>query len=234
MPVVIPSFAPAPGENAESFMARLANLGLEPQPTTDESEFDPGNVYDTQPPVGDRVRQGAPVKVRVRSSPRNSCADHGTNEDPDPSRGWKPMTRAQFDPAPLPPAPFVDGQGNEVPLRWGHTLKTDALDRYGRPIGWRGWGYRKIQAKHGWNASDVSLTTEALTHQAQDAKWTLPSVGKLYVGTPRFVGSDICARVVVVDFTLYTMPGGGEQLVKGISNSYDVFVAHGDEGGEDE
>jgi hypothetical protein len=43
-------------------------------------------------------------------------------------------------------------------LRWGFT--TPNLDN--THIEWRGWGYRKIKAKHGWTAADLETTRVAL------------------------------------------------------------------------
>jgi PASTA domain len=231
MPVVIPSFAPAPGESADGFMSRLTDVGLQPQETTTDLDFAPGTVYETSPPVGSRVHQGDEVKVRVRTAPRDSCADHGTNVDPDPSRGWKPLQRAQFDDAPTPPAPFEDGDGNSIPLRWGATLETSTIGTHGYPVGWKGWGYRKIEAKHGWNAADIAATEQALQQPPETARW---SGGLVYLGLPRVIGSDVCERLVVVDTNSFAMPDGTEHLTKGIITSYDLQMTSLDDDGMDD
>jgi hypothetical protein len=232
MPIVVPSFASAPGEDADAFTARLTDMGFSPEQTTTTLDFAPGAVEGTSPEPGTKLHRGDEVKVAVRTDPNNDCEDHGTNADPDDSRGWKPLTRAQFDDAPDPPQPFLDGQGNEVHLRWGATLQTSRIDKStGRPVLWDGWGFRHIAAKHGWNADDIAQTQAALLLLPTPAGW---AGGKYYWGPPRRVGSFVCVRKVVVDTNTFTMPDGSGELAKGIVTSYDIKLADATQGGDGE
>jgi hypothetical protein len=54
--------------------------------------------------------------------------------------------------------PSAEGADGVAYLRWGVTTPSISNTH----IEWRGWGYRKIAAKHGWTADDLEATRLAL------------------------------------------------------------------------
>jgi len=104
---------------------------------------------------------------------RNQCrpTDSAPSGDPAPLRGTQDFLqdpvrwRAHYDTVPsgeFPPSSVVpeDGlpaTGGPAYMRWGWTSLS-----HKETIDWQGWGYRKIVAKHGWGATALERTSEAL------------------------------------------------------------------------
>src|SRR5215208_3117596 len=68
------------------------------------------------------------------------------------------LRRYQQVPGAVYPAAGLPSINGAVYMRWGFT--TPNVDN--SHIEWRGWGYRKIQAKHGWGSDDLEATRVAL------------------------------------------------------------------------
>jgi hypothetical protein len=93
-------------------------------------------------------------------------------------------------------APFTrrTETGDTVPtaLRFG-TLR---LRRNGR---WRGWGYRKVYAEHGWGVDEQVATQQALSTPPQPHGFRgADAYTNVYVGPDYEQNGTICARIVVV------------------------------------
>jgi hypothetical protein len=126
-----------------------------------------------------------------------------SNEDPAPDRGTAdsgPEFVARYDqvpeatPFPLTGLPTVTGQAY---LYWGFTVRSDDPS-----IGWHGWGYRHIKAKHGWSQADLDATRDALLSGApvedDEVEGRYRYLGDEYPGT----NGALCKRLVVVDTDL--------------------------------
>jgi hypothetical protein len=123
-----------------------------------------------------------------------------TSADPGLGRGTADSGQQFLDryeqvPSTVAPATGFPTVNGTVYLRWGWTSPN--VDN--PHIDWRGWGYRKIAAKHGWSSADATATATALldtTPTAQDADGDRYR----YVG-PTYPGANgaVCQRVVVVN-----------------------------------
>ena len=99
-------------------------------------------------------------------------ADQQPAGDPDPSRGtedflqdparwnarYEVVPSAEYPPGSDVPEDGLIATGGRVYMRWGWT----SLDAENPLIDWRGWGYRKIVAKHGWGPTALARTEAAL------------------------------------------------------------------------
>lgn len=95
-------------------------------------------------------------------------------------------------------------------LRWGSTTwGGQYLDD------WPGWGWRHIQAKHGWGPSDEAATRAALASPVVQTE-TDPTT-MVYRGVEYQRNGAICQRKVVVQFSAATGP-------KGIISSYGDYL----------
>jgi hypothetical protein len=81
-------------------------------------------------------------------------------------------------------------------LRWGVTTPNVS----NRHIDWRGWGYRKIVAKHGWGPDDLEATRIALLNGSPEPHAAIP-------GRYRYLGPEYggragarCRRMVIVEY----------------------------------
>ena len=117
------------------------------------------------------------------------------------------------------PATDAPGDGRAY-LRWGETSpNVDNSD-----IEWRGWGYRKIKAKHGWGPADREATRVALLSPNPIASVRIP--GRYEYHGPEYRGqaNALCVRVVVVDYEksedLELRPGYEDLPPAGIVTSY--------------
>lgn len=108
--------------------------------------------------------------------------------------------------------PSINGQ---VYLRWG--VSTVALDN--THIEWRGWGYRKIKAKHGWGPDDLEATRVALLDAAPKPHPKVP--GRAIYQGPEYAGRNgaRCRRLVVVDHE-FTEDDAGAPNPAGIITSF--------------
>lgn len=132
-----------------------------------------------------------------------ACAlgDGGTGADPGLERGSGEtgeefLRRYQQVPGAVYPAAGLPSINGAVYMRWGFT--TPNVDN--SHIEWRGWGYRKIQAKHGWGSDDLEATRVALLDPT-------PELDPTIAGRYRYVGPEYpgrsearCQRVVVVEY----------------------------------
>jgi hypothetical protein len=100
-------------------------------------------------------------------------------------------------------------------LRWGETKWAGSyIDN------WSGWGWRHIQAKHGWSAADEAATREALLTPAFTVEQTGTSMR--YYGANYEQNGVVCRRRVVVEYGVYD--GDPEGSPKGIITSYAEVV----------
>lgn len=129
---------------------------------------------------------------------RDDCrpADSIQGGDPDPLRGtqnylqdpdrwrarYETVPQAEFPPGSSVPESGLPGVGGPAYMRWGWA----ALDAEKAFIGWEGWGYRKIVAKHGWGPTALQKTTEALQ--------TTPGRSGPFGGYDQYVGPPYGSR----------------------------------------
>lgn len=135
---------------------------------------------------------------------RDDCEFPHGGEDPGTGRGTREpgqgsgseeeyQARYELAPGSVFPTGGVSTTSGQVYLRWG--FASPNLDN--QIIDWRGWGYRKIAAKHGWGAEDQTRTIEAL--QATGTHEGGPSDRWRYRGPPRSGRNGAtCERLVVV------------------------------------
>lgn len=85
---------------------------------------------------------------------------------------------------------------------------------------WDGWGYRKIQAKHGWGPSDAAATRETLLTPWKTSKQEEPagSTSLRFTGFEYSRGGALCRRVVVVEFG-----SADSEVPKGIITSFGAY-----------
>jgi hypothetical protein len=110
----------------------------------------------------------------------------------------------------------TDAEGAPNPyLRYGTTAwGGDHIDR------WGGWGWRHIQAKHGWDEDDEAATRDALATPAatiEQSPTSMRYIGEVYPQN----GAD-CERVVTVEYGVH--PGDPLGTPKGIITSYGRVV----------
>lgn len=131
------------------------------------------------------------------------CAlgDGGTGNDPGLDRGSGStgdefLRRYDQVPDAVYPASGLPSVHGAVYLRWGVTSPN--VDN--TQIEWRGWGYRKIAAKHGWSAGDREATRLALLDAVPTPDPRTPG-RYTYLGA-EYVGSNNarCRRIVVVEY----------------------------------
>lgn len=126
------------------------------------------------------------------------CDLSGGAGDPGPGQSGDP-----YDAVPVSefPAGGVPATGGQAILRWGQA----SLNAENEQIDWRGWGYRKILAKHGWTDADRVATIEALGDPSPRIKQVPPDGHDRheYEG-PEYAGRNgaSCVRVVEVDHDL--------------------------------
>ena len=78
---------------------------------------------------------------------------------------------------------------------------------------WKGWGWRHIQAAHGWSAADDAATREALSLPMQYQQTTTSAV---HLGPEYVQNGATCRRRVVVEYEQHP----GEPEPRGIITSY--------------
>jgi hypothetical protein len=143
-----------------------------------------------------------------------SYQNPGGNADPDP------FTKYYETPFAITNRP--PGYGStEIYLHYGSTRWIPAVHPEEAPWyrdAWDGWGYRHIQAKHGWSELDREETQLALAEDTApvdqgNGKWLykapVPTEGE---------GGVTCTRDVVVDFE----PGEGDPRPRGIVTSFNA------------
>lgn len=160
-----------------------------------------------------------PLNHDTATDEDDDCAlgSGGTNEDPGLGRG-SGDTGEEFQrrydqvPSDVYPAAGLPSVNGTVYLRWGlSTVNTDNTH-----IEWRGWGYRKIKAKHGWSPEDLEATRVALLDAAPDGDARVEGRAK-YRG-PEYTGRNgaRCRRLVIVNHAL----SGGAPHPEGIVTSF--------------
>jgi len=95
-------------------------------------------------------------------------------------------------------------------LRWG----TVTVELEGESVGYPGWGYQHIKAKHGWtsvdeNATRAALLTRAFPNKKRSESWD-------FIGPAYTQGRALCTREVIVNFGVQ----GEEPQPRGIVTSY--------------
>lgn len=149
----------------------------------------------------------------------------GTNEDPGLGRGSgetgaEYLRRYEKVPDAVAPQSGFPTVNGVTYLRWGVT--TPNVDN--SHIEWRGWGYRKIQAKHGWTAADRTATATALLDPAPILD---PRSGQrdryIFIG-PEYPGptGSVCERVVVVEYGL-----SDDDIAKGATAAAGILTSFG-------
>ena len=121
------------------------------------------------------------------------------------------------------PATDAPGDGRAY-LRWGETSPN--VDN--SHIEWRGWGYRKIKAKHGWGAADREATRVALLSPNPIPSPTVPGRYEYHGSEYQGAGNAVCIRVVVVDYEKTTdeelRPGYEDLPSAGIITSFGARI----------
>jgi hypothetical protein len=135
-----------------------------------------------------------------------SYQNPGGSSSPEP---YEPKLQEAFEttgrPSAAPDAP-------DPYLRWGETTWRGAFQD-----NWDGWGWRHIQAKHGWSAADEAATRQTLLSPINTDGGNEGSTSMTYFGAEYTQNGAVCARTVVVEFGEHTGP-------KGIITSFGGFV----------
>jgi hypothetical protein len=128
----------------------------------------------------------------------------GGNDVPDP---YDVRPEGEFEATGRPSG--AQGAPNPV-LRWGEaTWGGSYIDR------WPGWGYRHIQAKHGWSDDDIAATRAALLAPVVATEEDPTTM--VYRGAEYTQNGALCQRRVVVQYNPSTGP-------KGIITSYGDYL----------
>ena len=107
--------------------------------------------------------------------------------------------------------PTTEPDAPDPYLRWGSTSwGGGTLDS------WPGWGWRHIQAKHGWSYLDEAATREALLNPVEPPEQAGSSL--TFIGPDYTKGTAVCDRIVVVEF------GQGTGDPQGIITSYGDYL----------
>ena len=168
-----------------------------------DHEADPLNFPDpTVPETDDQNKHHCDVSTPNYSNPTSNAPDPYTLKRPEPFA-------TSYRPEILPDAP-------DPYLRWGETSwQQGTLDN------WDGWGWRHIQAAHGWTAADELATEEALAQpfsteggKGNDTSITFHSETYTQQGA-------LCERLVVVNFG---SPPDSPNPPKGIITSYGKYL----------
>jgi hypothetical protein len=176
----------------------------------------PGSVRVTVPTSGTPITDTS-TAVEIRTEPAeadrptesdtrdDACArgDGGTDIDPDASVGnatnptqYEPVAEYSPFPRAVDPSDAANPQGAFETVR---LLKGQAIDvRITEPSkAWRGWGWRKISAKHGWSEPDVIDTAMALNTTPDPNPGNSP-YSWIYTGVPFSQNGVECQRKVYV------------------------------------
>ena len=123
--------------------------------------------------------------------------------DPAPERGTGTTGSeflARYDRVPDSefPTSGLPATGGRVYMHWGWTAPSaNPIQR------WKGFGYRKIKAKHGWSSADLAATEQALQTTPIPDPDNQEQGRYLYVGSEYSGSGDArCVRFVVVDYEL--------------------------------
>lgn len=126
--------------------------------------------------------------------------DGGTGADPGLERGSGEtgdefLRRYDQVPDAVHPVAGLPSINGTVYMRWGFTMPN--IDN--SHIEWRGWGYRKIEAKHGWGDGDLEATRVALQDSSPVEHGTV--AGRFRYLGPEYTGDNgaRCKRLVVVE-----------------------------------
>lgn len=211
MPVEVPDFTQAPGEDAADYIDELDADELQTYrivvPVAPEPGFGDGKVFDVDPAPGTRVHKSDEISVSANPTTRGSgTCERGPGIDPG----------AQADPfAPFtdvaPPPPYTardpDNGSTTVYLRAGKATDIDT-----------GWGWRHIEWKHGWDSAAASQTELALsTDLLPESEPSGPPWGRSYNYYWFFLQNrDFCTRRVTVQL----VAGPTDPAPKGIITSF--------------
>jgi hypothetical protein len=126
-----------------------------------------------------------------------------------------PHTPNLPDPLPASGRPSGAAGAPDPYLRWGTTSWGGTnIDN------WAGWGWRHIQAKHGWSAADEAATRTTLQAPVFTEEQTATSMR--YYGPEYQQNGAICRRRVVVEYGVQT--GDPDGTPKGIITSFAEVV----------
>lgn len=104
-------------------------------------------------------------------------------------------------------------------LRWGKaSWKEDFLDN------WDGYGWRHIQAKHGWGAGDLADTATVLQNPVGGGPSDDGTGRAVYLGQPYPWDGVVCQRRVVVDYSDIGDPTAPPNIPLGVVTSYAQLV----------
>lgn len=156
-PLKVPAPATAPGEDAPNYVETLEEDGLDRYkivvPETFEPGYGDGKVFRVDPAPGSAVQAGQEVTISVTPTDRGSApCERGLGVDPEPQADpYAERPESRF------PAwdPTAGAQGT-VPFRWGDASDVD-----------RGWGWRHIEWKHGWDPAETALALNIATNRCR-------------------------------------------------------------------
>ena len=135
--------------------------------------------------------------------------NRGGSAEPDP---YLPRESAAFE---VPDRPSGATNGPDPYLRYGTANWTgDYIDN------WGGWGWRHIQAKHGWTDDDAAATRATLLSPVLTDEQSPTSMR--YAGAEYTQNGAVCARVVVVEYGVHAGDPAGTP--KGVITSYGNFI----------
>jgi hypothetical protein len=148
-----------------------------------------------------------------RHEQRCDLASGGTNADPAPELGTAFNEPAHYEVKTPFTRQTLDGGQAATAMKVGWTKPIPP------PKYWDGWGWRHVEAKHGWRAADLAATQEALmTTPFPGARGRLTYIGPEYAQN-----GVLCQRVVVV--ASERLADLDEPEPKGIMTSYGALAS---------
>jgi len=230
------------GETWQACEAALADRGVTMYRTyemVEDSSVPEGSITASDPAAGSHIDPddtAVPVVAHIRINPNEEdegqiCDDPYVNDrtTTDPSSLTQPGNPLEF--TQVPPTvgligplygaavnPFPTQDGDSVPVYYGNATNS--------PTGWKGFGWYKIKAKHGWSATADQRTRQALL---TGLRWTQSNGRQFYLdfGNPFEVTraggpTQECAQFVVVDRVASPRPLG---IVTSFGRDLPGFVA---------
>jgi hypothetical protein len=153
-----------------------------------------------------------PERTSVEDQRKCELGDRGTHQDPDPTRTIEKNDPALYERHQTFAAKGIDGG------EWFPDLYKGWTDEHAGADGWGGWGWRHIDAKHGWRQADIDATAQAL----QSTPIRQDNGALRYVGAQYEQNGALCERWVIV---WDTRRDDDEPQPPGIVTSFGRFVA---------
>lgn len=220
MPLVVPAFSS--DQTSLSYAAQLDAIGFAVEireAPTEVAGGVPGTVQSVAPDDRALPQQKVAINVDPYGPPTADnevpeCrVSNPTGIDPAPSRGglqswpnqWESPIAMTLAFQPYRTMPFTrsisTGGPATVVLQWGVVIRNNN--------DWRGFGYRKLQTKHGWSQEDDDATQEALLLPGTPGGTRFTHIGP----TVQMPNGAVCFRVVVIQTQAEPSEPGAREII---------------------